>query len=223
MKHKVALGIPVIENVPVETYPSHLAIAADMGSIVDTKIIVSESIMPHDRARIQIFDKAVKEGCDYLMFVDDDNFIPRGSFKLLYDLMVEKNPVVVSGDYLRRGYPYTSVWSVYRGEKTFQANATEGVHEINCSGLGCALIDVEWVEKNLEKPYFYMEQNEEGTQITDDVTFFRQIREKGGRVLGHARVQCGHAGRRVMFTRDSVEDWRKLDIDHIVKRDEENK
>lgn len=221
MKDRVALGIPVIESVPVETYSSHLALAADMGEIVEVKIIVSESVMPHDRARIQIFDRAIEEECRYLMFVDDDNFIPRGSFKLLFDVMVERSPVVVSGHYLRRGYPYTSVWSVYRGDNTFQVDAQEGVHEINCSGLGCALIDVGWVKEHLDKPYFYMEQNQEGTQITDDVTFFRQIREKGGLVLGHGSVQCGHVGRRVMVARNSAGDLRHFDINRIVKRDEE--
>jgi len=216
---KVALGIPVIDGVSAEAFPSHLAIAVEIARQGQLALFTPRNRMPHDVARWDIWQGAVEQGCDYLLFVDDDNILPIGTFtRLLKVLQDNEGCRVVSGSYLRRGYPYTTVWSKEIKGQYYNVDASEGVHEIHVSGLGCALIDLKWCDTHLTRPIFQMFKDEEGlTKITDDVSFYSRVREAGGLILGDADVQCGHVHERVIITRGNADSLRML---HIKKEGE---
>ena len=213
----VALIVPVVESVPVHNIGPLLTLCARMEKNPDIDnlfIIVPQNVVPHDAARIAGFDDAIKLECDLVLFIDDDTIPPFNAFDSLYRVLKEKKAVAVSGLYYRRGYPYTSVWSKKVGKKAYQVSAEYGVHKIHYSGLGCALIDVNWVVKNLKKPYFEMDKSVElGTTVTDDITFFDKIRKKRGKVFGNADVRCAHIGNREIIDDGSVNQLRRSAVE----------
>jgi len=211
---RIGLGIPFIDSIPGEAFDSFLNVAYEIGRVADIVIITPNGIMPHDNARIAVAEVATKKQCDLLMFVDADTVIPAGAFLRLFRTMVREKPAVVSGYYIRRGYPWTSVWASKVPDPILDisplvanVDAKTGIHVIKYTGLGCALIDWVWVQKNLLKPYFQHTKNEVqgGTIITDDVTFYKQIDERHGIVLGDADIRCGHVGpRQVYWDKDAT-------------------
>jgi len=178
---RIGLGIPFIDSIPGEAFDSFLNVAYEIGRVADIVIITPNGIMPHDNARIAVAEVATKKQCDLLMFVDADTVIPAGAFLRLFRTNI--SPLVANVD------------------------AKTGIHVIKYTGLGCALIDWVWVQKNLLKPYFQHTKNEVqgGTIITDDVTFYKQIDERHGIVLGDADIRCGHVGpRQVYWDKDAT-------------------
>jgi hypothetical protein len=209
-KWRIALGIPVIDSVPGECYGSHLILAAEIAQLAELALFVPFNTMPHDAARMDVVDGAISTECDYLLFVDDDMLIPKGAFDALFKTMRETGAKVVSGHYSRRGWEYTCVWSKVVDGKFERVDALEGIHEIDCSGLGCALIDLRWVVDNMKPPFFRMLHNGRHTSVTDDVTFFEDVRKAGGLILGHAGVRCGHFGARQLIDDSTLVPLRQM-------------
>ncbi len=210
---RVAICMPVQEYVPGEVFGQHCSTMIEAMKYVQSRpgydpekgdgivLISPNSVSPHDRARYVCAEEALRQKADYLFFMDDDTVTPAGGFEKLMETLIQRNVQAVSGLYLRRGYPYTSVWSHQAepedGEtegKWYQLDVNGGIHPIHLSGLGCAVFDLKWVEKNVPKPWFLMHQLEHYTEITDDLTFWKAIRAAGGKCLGHGGVQCGHYG-----------------------------
>lgn len=218
MNNSVALGIPIMDSVPGEGYGTHLSVAVELARVTaEVKIITALNLHPHDRARQFIVDRALEAGCRYLLFVDDDMIVSPGSTMRAFETMMANDCQVVSGHYYRRGYPYTCVWSkqvLTDGKHEYmQVHASQGVHRIDVSGLGFALIDLSWVKKHLSRPYFIMDTvTEAGLSVTDDTSFFEKIKAAGGTVLGDAQIRCGHLGQRELISDATVEDLRRYNI-----------
>lgn len=218
---KLGIGMPIVEDVPGEAFGHHIATfveaaknysvgKAEDGSENQVFSITPVGLAPHDTARLKIYQLANEQNCDRLFMMDDDTITPRGGLVELMRTMNETKCVAVSGFYLRRGNPYTSVWTVQASDgKIYQTDADSGVHEIFSSGLGCCLIDLEWCRKNLDGDLFLQKQEAGRTIISDDMSFFENIRNKGGKLLGNANVQCVHVGRRELITRETATDLRK--------------
>jgi len=132
---------------------------------------------------------------------------PKSVEGLLKGLKLGAN--VVSGYYRRRGDPFTSVWSKKKKKNgaALEYDAKTGMHEIFSSGLGCCLIDMKWLKKNVEPPWFMMGVNLKGEVIWEDAYFFSRVNENGGRVLGNAEVRCAHLGERIKVT---DQNWKEL-------------
>lgn len=219
---RLCVGMPIMDSIPGECFGHHLA------TFIEAKKLTMErggellsltplDLSPHDNARQFIVDKALESDCTHLFFMDDDTITPRGGVYKLLQTMEGLNAKVVSGLYLRRGYPYTSVWSFEREEvvgdgnpQFFSVEADCGVHEIHSGGLGCALIDLRWMRANVPTPWFKMIQDEKRTLVTDDVTMFKAVRAAKGLILGDADVQCTHVGRREFITRSSAKPLRDV-------------
>lgn len=219
----VTIGIPIVGDVPGEAFPNHAMLIAKIARTERISIPAIHNVMPHDRARLQIFEVAEKNDSDYVFFMDADMIIPDSAFCDLLDVMVHKRPrpVAVSGRYARRGWPYTCVWSLKNPESPSgwdQVDAPDGVHQIHITGFGCCLIDMRWVRENLEKPYSYQKA---ASEVTDDVTFFEKVLEKGGIVYGNANVRCGHLGERQVICDRTETILRRMHIE--ISRDREEK
>lgn len=209
---KVALGIPVVDSVPGETFGHHLITCAEVSKHAEVHLFCPLNMLPHSRARVEVIEGALERGCDYLFFVDDDNLVPKGAFPELMKVMKESRPAVVTGHYHRRGFPYDCVWSKLIDGRYRQVDASKGVHDIDSAGLGCALIDLKWVSAHLKAPYFEMLQGDRGIVVADDVTFYRKVKDAGGLILGHAGIRCGHVGHRVMITTESARMLRREEL-----------
>jgi len=212
--------MPRVGDVPAETVSSHIKCGIQIArrdDVEDVMVVDVHNVFPFDRARVLVIERALQVECEYQLFIDADVILPLDTFDLLYEALIDKAAVAVSGNYHRRGHPYTSVWSKIiesdnKSDKSEEpvilaVHATTGVHQIHTSGLGCCLINLLWVRDNLEKPYFKMGYKEDGTNIWEDSYFFTRIYEKGGLVYGHADVKCSHLTRRGTVTEDN---WREL-------------
>ena len=214
---RIALGMPRVGDIPAEAMSSHMKCGIEIAlrdDVEDIKVIDVHNVFPFDRARELVIERAFQAECEYLLFIDADVILPLNTFKLLFRALIDKKAVAVSGNYHRRGHPYTSVWSKIIGEDdpnpsepiVLAVHASKGVHQIHTSGLGCCLIDLSWVKGNLEKPYFKMSYNKDGTNIWEDSYFFSRIYEKNGLVYGHADVRCSHLMGRGTVTE---ENWKE--------------
>jgi hypothetical protein len=106
---KTAFGMPIVDSVPGEAVPMHMALFTECcrkfmrsdGEIVlnDVHLLCPFNMLPHDRARMKIFNDAIESECDYLFFVDDDMMIPPGAFWQLYETMFQNRAQVVCGHY----------------------------------------------------------------------------------------------------------------------------
>lgn len=176
--------------------------------------VIPVRVSPHDQARRIVMEEALECGAKWLLFVDDDTILPPHALESMLVTAGRTGAAMVSGIYYRREFPYTSIWSKKVGDEWFQVDATHGQHELDTSGLGCALIDVEWVEKNLESPWFEMAKSASGfSMITDDITFCNKIREKDGLIIGDADIRCGHLSRRMIVCRENSEQLRAARIE----------
>jgi hypothetical protein len=210
---RIAIGIPMIENVPAEGVVDLMTLVTETARCGDIALCTPVNVMPHDAARIMAVDIAISHGCELFLSIDDDTIPPRDTFKRLHETMKSTGAQVVSGHYYRRGYPYTCVWSKKIDGTFFQVDATEGLHEIDVSGLGCALIDLQWVQQKLKRPYFEMIHTGKKTMVADDVTFFTKVGAAGGKVVGNADVRCVHLGFRMPICDDTVDFLRKLHLE----------
>lgn len=214
---KLAIGMGIQESLPGQAFLSHVGAILE-GFVLVNKEKGEENLMlinpldacPHDKMRQIVMEKAIEGKCDRLFFMDDDTCTPKGGLTHLMKVMDEdeRHPVAVSGYYLRRGDPYTPVWACEKDGSWYQVTAEGGVHEIHMTGLGCCLLDLKWMEKNLEQPWFRMKQDEKVTLITDDTVLFEGIRKSKGVILGDAFVQCAHIGRREMITSATADMYR---------------
>lgn len=210
---RICIAIPMLEGLE-----GH-AVGHQFSSVVEVSRSGHEfftcnpvGLFPHDRARFEITKEAIARDCDRIWWIDADTIAPRGSFARLMQTMDETGAIAVSGHYVRRGWPYTPVWSAIDPlGNPAQVDASEGVHELISSGLGCCLVDLHWCVKNLPKTGWYLQrQNKDFTEVTDDLTFFELIRNHGGKLLGDAEVVCSHLGSPEWINRDTCDEYRKL-------------
>jgi len=106
---------------------------------------------------------AVREGFDYVFFLDTDLVFSKSDdmFKLLY-LAIEKNLPIVSGLYYtktirKHGKPVPAMWIWDEESKSFRAvidwDKTKPIIPVDATGLGCVVINVK-IFKHLEPPWF---------------------------------------------------------------------
>jgi len=208
---KLAYAVPLLQDCPGQVFMYHLRAVADASRLVDeVKMVVPLGIMPWDAARNQATRDALELNCDWLWFVDADTAVPVGAFEKL--LASTDRAEVVSGYYVRRGWPYTSVWSnkvsTGKGDIFCQTTAGEGVHEIHATGLGCALINLRWCQKHLQEPWFYYKSAiANDSRIMEDLYFCEKVREAGGRIVGDANVRCRH-----LLQSEFVDDLNELSL-----------
>lgn len=199
---KLGIGIPILGDVPGEAFASHTHTIADAIRVFghgEVCLFTSVGIAPHDHARQVIVDQALAAGVEKLLFIDADTLTPPRGIECLLTTMEELKVQAVSGYYIRRGSPYTPVWA-YEAQPGKWVNVVadpgSGWHDIHVSGLGCCLLDLQWINKNVPKPWFKMRQTDEWTTITDDVVLFEGMRKAGGKLVGQANVVCPHLGKR---------------------------
>jgi hypothetical protein len=209
---RTALAVPIVKSVPGEVYPSHLTIAAEIGRAGEFVAVCPLDQFPFDVARNWAFDQAIEQECDYLMFVDSDQRMPPNTFGTLLECLKRRGAVMVTGYYSKRGWPFCSVWGRQKGEGACHVSTKEttGSYKIDVTGLGCALIDLNWVVDNLTKPYFDMPFDEEiGRRVFEDTFFCLKIKKAGGSIWGCMDVSAGHLTGQGEVNRENEDKYRK--------------
>lgn len=188
---KTCLGIPVVGSVSGSVYHTHLNLAVSMGRVCETVVLPRVvDVLPHGRAREEILAQAFKFDCDYLFFLDSDMEPPIDSFSVLLRCLKETGAQMVSAHCYRRGYPYTCIWTRLVGEEGHQIDG--GVEarpeEIDSTGLAANLIDLRWLRKNVQAPFFEMDK------LWEDYSFCQKMKKAGGKIFACPQVRVGHLG-----------------------------
>ena len=180
---------------------------------VETELRIVHSYNIAD-GRNELVDIMLKEGFDYIFFVDSDIVLPKNALTDLYGMQW----YISTGTYPRKELdtinnsdPFTTLYWHSEKNKTayspyfmpFSALKPGRIIQVDCCGLGCTLIRRDLFE-NLKRPYFFMAKeectnNEGGTAnpycLGEDMYFCRQIVQKGLQIWAHGSVLCGHVGK----------------------------
>ena len=161
-----------------------------------------------DRARIFMANAVLDGGYDWALFVDSDVVPPAGA--LLH--LLENDVDVCLGYYARHGGTPGKVGEtcLVRDEgkpnhdSTYTASELaelrdSGRHllEVKAGGLGCALIRAD-VFGRIEKPWVRFVTYADGSCLSEDYWFCKQLRKAGIKVHADARVACGHYARNLV-------------------------
>ena len=215
---KIVIGLPCVGDFPLECLGDLMVSVAEAAMLEDLHIIEPKAIFPHDRAREIIITQALSAKCDYLWFIDADTRQPRGALKEMLRILNEEKAAMVSGYYIQRGFPFASTWAIERkiGDvkiaDTMQIvpDDTDRVRIDGC-GLGCALIDLNWIRDNLLAPYFLMTPapDKPTKYMWEDAFFCVQIQKAKGKIFGLPNIVCMHMSERRAITPDNAEVLRK--------------
>jgi len=192
-----------------------------------------------DRARNELVEEALKDGCDYILFVDSDIIMPSGAI----DKLIDMNTDIASGLYFAKGKPYLPVARVIKDGKHFFLEDFKYNKVIDVAGVGMGLCLIKAdVFKKLTYPYFKFEWKKDNEmvgwyQVAEDLYFCDTCREAGysiklntGLLLEHEGIPVGATHFNIykeqlaldMETREELfedlADFEKVDISEIRNR-----
>lgn len=156
------------------------------------------------RARNFMARWALEEKVDYLLMVDSDMVLPRDAISCLM-----RDDVDVALGFAVRGTSdagdtaIVKSWS-HDNSDTFSTDdfrklREDGtdVVEVRRGGMACALVKTR-VFGRVKKPWFYYQENGDGSALSEDFWFCRQCQNAGVKVFVDARVGCGHIKERTL-------------------------
>jgi len=152
--------------------------------------------MPFDHARNAACEAMLKNGFQYLFFVDDDVQVPPDA----YEILRSNRKGIVSGLYYRRNEPIAPVAIVDtpKGPHWLPRWETGQIIEVRYAGAGCMLIRRNVLE-TMPAPWFEWmcdrQDVPDADRTSEDFTFCRKAKDKYGfTTYLDTRVQCVHAG-----------------------------
>lgn len=142
-------------------------------------------------ARNFIVNKAIKEGFDYIFFVDDDVLIPRNALVKL----IHHNADIVGGFYYRKYFPLESCGMHVDEEDCPVPIDNFKIGDIINNTLvlpsGCTLIKTD-VFKNMESPWYRTCTINNRPTITEDTYLCQKARDLGYDIITDLGIQCLH-------------------------------
>lgn len=193
----VLICVPTYETIATETYKALWELSCSEHELMFDTVKGYDCAL----ARIKACEKAINYKADWLLMVDSDTVPPRDAL----DNMLSHDVDVCLGYYQfktkRDGE--TCLWKLGNGNwssrftgremHTLEAQGTNLV-KVSGGGMGCCLIRVSVLER-IPKPWFRWIVNADGSEVGEDVYFFRQCMSQGIDVFADTRVACGHAYR----------------------------
>jgi hypothetical protein len=190
---KIVVAVPTtfrgVSPYFIDAYANTVLTLANEHKVI-TRILISGE--PIDKARSFLADFAVKQGADYILFLDDDVFFDPAILKEVIKLRLP----FVSGIYeTRKGKP-----NIMRkvGDKYIDVDKVPesvGLVQVDAVGLGCALIHTSVLKrvKEFAGDYFRFTHDiitDEG--YGEDVWFCDQLRKLKIPVFVYTKWRCGH-------------------------------
>jgi 2-polyprenyl-3-methyl-5-hydroxy-6-metoxy-1,4-benzoquinol methylase len=190
-----------------------------------------------DRARNELARDALKDGCDYILFIDSDIIMPSGAI----DKLIDMNEDIASGLYFAKAKPYLPVARVMKGDKHFYLEDFEynKIMDVAGVGLGLCLIKSD-VFRKLTYPYFKFEwkDDENGIyEVAEDLYFCDNARAVGYSIKLNTGLLLEHEGIPVDYTHfnrykelikqdmedreeliEDLADFEKVDVKEIRRR-----
>ncbi len=169
-KFKILVGVPT-RNKRSAIEQQHIKeIDAPVGAALHFMEVPEKDVAS---AREDICDRALDEGFAYILFVDDDNIVPRQTPKIL----LETKEDLVSLNYYKKT-EISNETAGYLADTLADARVSnERLPEVYVAGMGCTLIKTEILRK-IGKPYF-RNTHFDPYPGGEDVHFFAKCRIAG--------------------------------------------
>lgn len=164
-------------------------------------------------ARNFIVNKAIKEGFDYIFFVDDDVLIPRNSLVKL----IHHKADIVGGFYYRKYFPLEScgmhVDSEDRPVPIEGFKIGDIIHNTLVLPSGCTLISVDLFKK-MEVPFYRTCTINNKPTITEDTYICQKIRDLGHDIVTDTSIQCIHVSKEngVLYGHENIVNQEKNQV-----------
>ena len=170
---KVALSVPSRNLWMADTAMSFAAMVAASVNEIPNLDLVFDSTLGTGLAmnRIKAVKKARDNGCDYILFIDDDMHIPMGT--LLF-LLRHQLPIVAA-NCARKELPPRPTAKGFDKEYIYTTEKSKGLEKVYSVGTGIMMIHMD-VFKLIEAPWF---NGDPVKGIGEDVWFCNQARKAG--------------------------------------------
>jgi len=205
---KIAIAIPSGDLVPAGfAFDLCQLVGATIAARPDLEIKLSNiqgTIL--QESRNGLVDMALKNECDYLLFIDSDMRFPRTA---LSRLLHHRLPVVAVNYCTRRSpsIPVTFKDDTHTLEsRVYSEIGNMELEEVSATGLGLVLFDLD-IFRALKRPWFAFAHNNEGQMIGEDIFLFKRIREELGIkvFVDHGlSQQSGHVGTYIYTMADAL-------------------
>jgi GT2 family glycosyltransferase len=204
---KTLIAIPCMDQVPA-LFAQSLAtmrmvgecqIAFQIGSLIYT-------------SRDDLARYAMKEGFDYVLWLDSDMIFPEDFHERMFKTLTENNLDILSGIYYKRKPPYSPVifdkmqlkgkiW-----DYSWLEDVPDSLFEVGACGFGCVLLKTEvLMSVQLKHGYLFHPMQNGG----EDVAFCVRARDCGYKIMCDPSIVCGHVGN-VVITDTLYKQYRSL-------------
>ena len=204
---KTLIAIPCMDQVPA-LFAQSLAtmrmvgecqIAFQIGSLIYT-------------SRDDLARYAMKEGFDYVLWLDSDMVFPEDFHERMLKTLTENNLDILSGIYYKRKPPYSPVifdkmqlkgkiW-----DYSWLEDVPDSLFEVGACGFGCVLLKTEvLMSVQLKHGYLFHPMQNGG----EDVAFCVRARDCGYKIMCDPSIVCGHVGN-VVITDTLYKQYRTL-------------
>lgn len=204
---RTLIAIPCMDQVPA-LFAQSLAtmrmvgecqIAFQIGSLIYT-------------SRDDLARYAMKEGFDYVLWLDSDMIFPEDFHERMFKTLTENNLDILSGIYYKRKPPYSPVifdkmqlkgkiW-----DYSWLEDVPDSLFEVGACGFGCVLLKTEvLMSVQLKHGYLFHPMQNGG----EDVAFCVRARDCGYKIMCDPTIVCGHVGN-VVITDTLYKQYRSL-------------
>jgi len=219
----IAVCVPAYQRMPVMFVTALLELLRIISMKYKVHTMINDAI-PIDEARNRCVKYAQDKEAKYVLFLDTDNVVKNNTFDSLMKTMKEYDADLVTGLYFEKARPYFPVlrtWNKEWGFRKLDDFKLGDVIPIGGCGMGCALINMRVFEK-LKYPWFqfiyeYDEKANRTTQLSEDLSFSREMNKAGFRMYCDTKVAAPHLGGLV----DTPEFWSYKPMRTSLKKDRE--
>ncbi len=153
---------------------------------------------PVDQCRETLAAMALEKPCDYVMWLDSDNVMPKGGVERLIKNLEENNADIITALYFGKDAPHFPIIRGWRagGFYKIENPALGQIIEIAGCGFGACIMKPE-VLTRIKRPLFKFSQERWGYKdvtISEDLYFCRKAREAGFKILCDTGIVSSHIG-----------------------------
>lgn len=190
--HKIGVGIPMPTRTC--TRETTLALKALTLPMFGMPHFYSPDSLEVGEARNKIVEDALRDGVEWLMFIDYDVAPPSQALVKLMSL----NTPISAGVYNSKQVPSNPLILVEGWGCGFEDYERGDLVKADGVGMGCALIHMD-VFRKIKPPWFktipgYLGENPmaEVPMVTEDIYFCKKAKDAGYDIIVDTSVQCGH-------------------------------
>jgi GT2 family glycosyltransferase len=159
------------------------------------------TVLPDNRTVLA--QDAIKNGSEYILWLDSDMTFPDDVFIKLYNHKKD----IVSATYSTRKKPLRSVAFIDQFDSESRLTETTGLHPVYAVGMGCMLVKTD-VFKKLPEPWFSLQWvTEEKRFVGEDVFFCDLAHNAGYEIFVDVDLsnQIAHHGSKLYLLKDTHE------------------